>query len=173
MAHETGSAERATGTATGAAGRRRQLLFAGGVVASFLLVGLGVGLAGRFGLEYIIGLFGVEQNPTANQYVGIVFLVSIFVLLMAGTLLSGVAGLVTGLSFRRPTTAVAIGGGASLVGFFLMVFPALLVMVSVLGGGGGGGGGGPSLPTNAVLQTGVAAGVVGAATGLLGSLIGN
>lgn len=175
MTHETGTAETTTrSTATGAAGRKRQLLFAGGIVAAFLLVGIGVGLAGRFGLVYIIGLFDAGQNPTANQYVGIVFLVTIFVLLMVGTLMSGVAGLMTGLSFRRRLTAATIGGAASLVGFFVMTFPALFIMVSILGGGGGGGGGGgPSLPTSAILKTGGAAGIVGALTGYLGSVIGN
>lgn len=173
MTHETGTSEAATrSTATGTAGRKRQLLFAGGIVTVFLLIGLGVGLAGRFGLDYIIGLFDAGQNPTANQYVGIVFLVTIFVLLMAGTLMSGVAGLMTGLSFRHRLTAATIGGGASLVGFFVMTFPALLIMVSVLGSGGGGGGG-PSLPTSAMLKTGVAAGIVGTLTGYLGSVIGN
>jgi len=172
MAHESAEAT-AERPAAGAVGRRRQLLFAGGIVASFLLVGIALGLAGRFHLEYMIELFGAEENPTANQYVGIVFLESFFVFLMAGTVLSGVAGLVTGLSFGKRLTAATIGGGATLVGFYLMVFPALLVMVSILGAGGGGGGGGPSLPMSAVLRTGIVAGVVGTVTALVGSVIGN
>lgn len=151
-------------------GRRRQLLFTGGIVAVFLLVGIGIGTAGRLSLDYIIGLFDAGENPTANQYVGIVFLNSIFVFLMAGALMSGIAGLIAGLSIRGRLTAVTIGGGGTFLGFFLMVFSALFILVSILGGGGGDG---PGLPTTAVLQTGIASGVIGATTALVGSIISN
>lgn len=171
MAHETRTAESTAPSPGATHGRERQLLFAGGIVFAFLLVGVGIGVTGRFGLGYIIGLFDAGANPTANQYVGIVFLVSIFVLLMSGALLSGIAGLVTGLSFRSRWTAATIGGGASLIGFFLLTLPALLIMVSSLGGGSGAGG--PSLPLAAVGKTAIAAGFIGATTAAVGSVIGN
>lgn len=175
MATETSTGEPTSPAPAPTDGRRRQVRFAGGIVLAFLLVGIGIGIAGRFGMGYMIGLFGAEQNPTANQYVGIVFLVSIFVYLMAGVLVSGVLGLITGLSFPDRLTSATIAGGATLIGFFLLAFPALIIVVSILGGGGGGGGGGsgPSLPFGAVVKTGLASAVIGALTAAIGSTIGN
>lgn len=177
MAHETSTTTATARTpATGEVGRRRQLLFAAGIVGAFVLVGLGTGLSGRFGMEFMIDLFDVHDNPTSNTYVGIVFLVNIFVLLYAGMIVSGFAGLVTGLSFRSRLAAATIAGGSALVGYFLLVFGGLFIVVSVLGasgGGGGGGGGGPDLPIAAIWMSALVAAAVAAGTAVLGSIIGN
>lgn len=172
MAHEASTTGATAESPPGSGiGRRRQLLFGAGIIGAFLLVGIALGLTGRFGMQFMIALFDVHENPTSNQYVGIVFLVNIFVLLYAGMIMAGIAGLVTGLSFPDRVTAASIASGAALVGFVLLVFPALFIMISVLGGGGGGGG--PSLPFTAVLLSAFVAAITAGATAVLGSIIGN
>lgn len=175
MAHETSPAGATSkGPATPGVGRRRQFLFAAGIVGVFLLVGVGLGFAGRFGMEFMIDLFDVHENPTSDQYVGIVFLVNLFVLMYAGILFAGVAGVVTGLSFRSRRAAATIAGGSGFVGYLLLVIPALVIMVSVLGGGGGGGGGGgPSLPFRAIWLSAVAATIVAATSAAVSATTGH
>lgn len=145
-------------------GLGRQLSFLGGLVLVLVLLGVAVGLAGRFSIAYVIRIFDAGGNPTGNQFVGLTFLVSIFVLLMGALVLSAGIGLLTGRKLVRPGRGAAIAGGACLVGVPVFAILTIILMASPLAGGGGGGGGNGGLPIGAVLNTALLAAGIGAAT---------
>lgn len=134
----------------------------GGLVAVLALLGIAVGLAGRMSIAYVIRIFDAGGNPMANQFVGLTFLVNVFVLLMGALVLSAAIGILTGRKIDPPRSAAGIAGGACLIGVPLFAFLTIILMASPLGSGGGNGDG--SLPFGAVLSTALLAMVIGAVT---------
>lgn len=151
---------------------RSAYLYTLAIVGIFAALGAGLGLAANFTLGFFIEQF-VEPgaDPLDSTQVGIMFLVSVFIIYATGPLGAGVAGVGVGqLLPDREATAAVVAGVGCFVGFFLFAGLALFLTFSVLaeyGAGAGGGGGGPIEPSalgTLMLQVGLPVGLVGVAT---------
>lgn len=121
----------------------------------FLSTGIGVGLAGRFGLGFVIDLLGVQQDPTSSQLVGVTFILCVFVFLMFGATTGIVTGIRIGSEAAGRWEAAARAAPVGAFGVLLLVIPALVLMVSALGSVPENG---PGLPGMAVVKTAAATG---------------
>lgn len=149
------------------------------IVAAFLVAGIGIGLAANFTLGLFIETFVEPGNPpTDNLTIGLMLLTTIFTLFMLGPIVAG------GMSFavghvlpERRMAATVIGGGASLVGFYLMVGVGMFLAFAVLGeySQSADGAGGMPFSGGALLRTTVEVslpvGIVGAAASHIGGHI--
>jgi hypothetical protein len=155
--------------------QRPAYLYALAVVGVFAALGAGLGLAANFTLGFFIEQF-VEPgaDPLDSTQIGIMLLVSVFVIYVIGPIAAGLAGVGVGSMLPdREVTAAVVAGISCFVGFFLFAGLALFLTFSVLAeygaaaGGGGGGGGGPIEPSalgTLMVQVGLPVGLVGLAT---------
>ena len=149
------------------------------VIGVFAALGAGLGLAANFTLGFFIEQFvDPGTDPLDSTQIGILLLVSIFVIYATGPVVAGLAGVgLGGMLPDREATAAVVAGVACFLGFFLFAGLALFLTFSVLSeygagagagsGGGGGGGGGPIEPSalgTLMLQVGLPVGLVGLAT---------
>ena len=149
------------------------------VVGVFAALGAGLGLAANFTLGFFIEQFvDPGTDPLDSTQIGILLLVSIFVIYATGPVVAGLAGVGLGRMLPdREATAAVVAGVGCFVGFFLFAGLGLFLTFSVLseygagagaGGGGGGGGGGspiePSALGTLMVQVGLPVGLVGLAT---------
>ena len=159
--------------------KRPAYAYALAVVGAFAALGAGLGLAANFTLGFFIEQFvDPGTDPLDSTQIGILLLVSIFVIYATGPLAAGLAGVGLGRMLPdREATAAVVAGVACFLGFFLFAGLALFLTFSVLseygagagagGGGGGGGGGGPIEPSalgTLMVQVGLPVGLVGLAT---------
>ena len=158
---------------------RPAYVYALAVIGVFAALGAGLGLAANFTLGFFIEQFvDPGTDPLDSTQIGILLLVSIFVIYATGPVVAGLAGVGLGrLLPDREATAAVLAGVGCFVGFFLFAGLALFLTFSVLseygagagagGGGGGGGGGGPIEPSalgTLMVQVGLPVGLVGLAT---------
>ena len=147
------------------------------VVGVFAALGAGLGLAANFTLGFFIEQFvDPGTDPLDSTQIGILLLVSIFVIYVTGPVAAGLAGVGLGRMLPdREATAAVLAGVACFLGFFLFAGLALFLTFSVLseygagaGAGGGGGGSGspidPSALGTLMVQVGLPVGLVGLAT---------
>ena len=154
-------------------------VYALAVVGVFAALGAGLGLAANFTLGFFIEQFvDPGTDPLDSTQIGILLLVSIFVIYVTGPVAAGLAGVGLGRMLPdREATAAVVAGVGCFVGFFLFAGLGLFLTFSVLseygagagaGGGGGGGGGGspiePSALGTLMVQVGLPVGLVGLAT---------
>ena len=154
-------------------------VYALAVVGVFAALGAGLGLAANFTLGFFIEQFvDPGTDPLDSTQIGILLLVSIFVIYATGPVAAGLAGVGLGRMLPdREATAAVVAGVGCFVGFFLFAGLGLFLTFSVLseygagagaGGGGGGGGGGspiePSALGTLMVQVGLPVGLVGLAT---------
>lgn len=149
------------------------------IVAAFLVAGIGIGLAANFTLGLFIETFVEPGNPPSdNLTIGMMLLTTIFTLFMLGPIVAG------GMSFavghvipERRTAATLLGGGASIIGFYLMVGVGMFLAFSVLGQYSQSAAGPGSMPfsSSALVRTTVEVslpvGLVGAAASNIGGHI--
>jgi hypothetical protein len=155
-------------------------LYALVIVGVFATLGAGLGLAANFTLGFFIEQF-VEPgtDPLDSTQIGIMLLVSIFLIYATGPIAAGIAGVGLGTMLPdREATAAVVAGVACFVGFFLFAGLAIFLTFSVLaeygtaaaGGGGGGGSGGAGGPIDPaalgtlMVQVGLPVGLVGLTT---------
>ena len=158
---------------------RPAYVYALAVVGVFAALGAGLGLAANFTLGFFIEQFvDPGTDPLDSTQIGILLLVSIFVIYATGPVVAGLAGVGLGRMLPdREATAAVVAGVGCFVGFFLFAGLGLFLTFSVLseygagagaGGGGGGGGGGspiePSALGTLMVQVGLPVGLVGLAT---------
>ncbi|PSP66244.1 hypothetical protein BRC85_10780 [Halobacteriales archaeon QS_1_69_70] len=160
---------------------RPAYVYALAVVGVFAALGAGLGLAANFTLGFFIEQFvDPGTDPLDSTQIGILLLVSIFVIYATGPVAAGLAGVGLGRMLPdREATAAVVAGVGCFVGFFLFAGLALFLTFSVLaeygagtgagagGGGGGGGSGGPIDPSalgTLMVQVGLPVGLVGLAT---------
>ena len=147
-----------------------------------IFAALGAGLAANFTLGFFIEQFvDPGTDPLDSTQVGIMFLVSVFLIYAVGPLAAGVAGVGVGQALPdRDGTAAVVAGVGSFVGFSVFAGLGLFLTFSVLaeygpgGGGGGGGGGGPidpSAPGTLMLQVSLPVGLIRLASAYLTSRI--
>ena len=156
---------------------RPAYVYALAVVAVFAALGAGLGLAANFTLGFFIEQFvDPGTDPLDSTQIGILFVVSIFLVYVVGPLAAGVAGIGVGQALPdRDGAAAVVGGAGSFVGFFLFAGLGLFLTFSVLsvyGPGGGGGGDGPIEPAALgmlMLQVSIVAGLVGLVSAYLTS----
>jgi hypothetical protein len=145
-----------------------------------IFAALGAGLAANFTLGFFIEQFvDPGTDPLDSTQVGIMFLVSVFLIYAVGPLAAGVAGVGVGQALPdRDGTAAVVAGVGSFVGFSVFAGLGLFLTFSVLaeygpgGGGGGGGGGGPidpSAPGTLMLQVSLPVGLICLASAYLTS----
>jgi hypothetical protein len=169
-----------TGTSSGlfAPNGRSLLAYVASVVAVFVAAGVGLGLGSNFILGFLIEQF-VEPGatPTDNTLISIMLLHNVITPFLVGPLMAIVAGALIGrvLPGRR-VTATAIGGVASLVGFYLMTGLTLFLTINVIaqystGTGGGGGALERAALAMQVVESGIPAAVVGAAGAYIGAYL--
>ena len=159
--------------------KRPAYAYALAVVGAFAALGAGLGLAANFTLGFFIEQFvDPGTDPLDSTQIGILLLVSIFVIYATGPVVAGLAGVGLGRMLPdREATAAVVAGVGCFVGFFLFAGLGLFLTFSVLseygagagaGGGGGGGGGGspiePSALGTLMVQVGLPVGLVGLAT---------
>ena len=153
---------------------RPAYVYALAVVGVFAALGAGVGLAANFTLGFFIEQFvDPGTDPLDSTQIGILLLVSIFIIYATGPVAAGLAGVCLGRTLPdREATAAVVAGVACFLGFFLFAGLALFLTFSVLseygaGAGAGGGGGGPIDPSalgTLMVQVGLPVGLVGLAT---------
>ena len=156
---------------------RPAYVYALAVVGVFAALGAGLGLAANFTLGFFIEQFvDPGTDPLDSTQIGILLLVSIFVIYATGPIAAGLAGVGLGRMLPdREATAAVVAGVACFLGFFLFAGLALFLTFSVLSeygagagaGGGGGGSGGPIDPSalgTLMVQVGLPVGLVGLAT---------
>lgn len=154
---------------------RPAYVYALAVVGVFAALGAGLGLAANFTLGFFIEQFvDPGTDPLDSTQIGILLLVSVFVIYATGPVAAGLAGVSLGRMLPdREATAAVLAGVACFLGFFLFAGLALFLTFSVLSeygagaGGGGGGGGGPIDPAalgTLMVQVGLPVGLVGLAT---------
>ena len=161
---------------------RPAYVYALAVVAVFAALGAGLGLAANFTLGFFIEQFvDPGTDPLDSTQIGILFVVSIFLIYAVGPLAAGVAGVGVGQALPdRDGAAAVVAGVGSFVGFFLFAGLGLFLTFSVLaeygpgGGGGGGGGGGdgpidPAALGTLMLQVSLPVGLVGLVSAYLTS----
>ena len=154
-------------------------VYALAVVGVFAALGAGLGLAANFTLGFFIEQFvDPGTDPLDSTQIGILLLVSIFVIYATGPVVAGLAGVGLGRMLPdREATAAVLAGVGCFIGFFLFAGLGLFLTFSVLseygagagagGGGGGGGGSGPIEPSalgTLMVQVGLPVGLVGLAT---------
>ncbi|WP_254821645.1 hypothetical protein [Haloglomus halophilum] len=157
---------------------RSLLAYVGSVVAVFVAAGVGLGLGSNFILGFLIEQF-VEPgaSPTDSTLVSIMLLHNVITPFLVGPLMAIGAGALLGRALPdRPLTATAVGGTASLVGFYLMTGLTLFLTINVIaqystGGGGGGGALDQAALGKQVIESGIPAALVGAAGAYIGSYI--
>jgi hypothetical protein len=157
---------------------RSLLAYVGSVVAVFVAAGVGLGLGSNFILGFLIEQF-VEPGatPTDNTLVSIMLLHNVVTPFLVGPLMAVGAGALIGRALPdRPVTATAVGGTASLVGFYLMTGLTLFLTINVIaqystGGGGGGGALDQAALASQIVESGIPAALVGAAGAYIGSYI--
>jgi len=156
---------------------RPAYVYALAVVGVFAALGAGLGLAANFTLGFFIEQFvDPGTDPLDSTQIGILLLVSVFVIYATGPVAAGLAGVGLGRMLPdREATAAVVAGVACFLGFFLFAGLALFLTFSVLSeygagagaGGGSGGGGGPIDPSalgTLMVQVGLPVGLVGLAT---------
>ncbi|WP_276260802.1 hypothetical protein [Haloglomus litoreum] len=157
---------------------RSLLAYVGSVVGVFVAAGVGLGLGSNFILGFLIEQF-VEPgaSPTDNTLVSIMLLHNVITPFLVGPLMAVGAGALIGRALPdRPVTATAVGGTASLVGFYLMTGLTLFLTINVIaqystGGGGGGGALDQAALASQIVESGIPAALVGAAGAYIGSYI--
>lgn len=157
---------------------RSLLAYVGSVVGVFVAAGVGLGLGSNFILGFLIEQF-VEPGatPTDNTLVSIMLLHNVITPFLVGPLMAVGAGALIGRALPdRPVTATAVGGTASLVGFYLMTGLTLFLTINVIaqystGGGGGGGALDQAALASQIVESGIPAALVGAAGAYIGSYI--
>jgi hypothetical protein len=157
---------------------RSLLTYVGSVVAVFVAAGVGLGLGSNFILGFLIEQF-VEPGatPTDNTLISIMLLHNVVTPFLLGPLMAIVAGALIGRALPgRRVTATAIGGVASLVGFYLMTGLTLFLTINVIaqystGAGGGGGALDQAALAKQIVESGIPAAVVGAAGAYIGSYL--
>jgi hypothetical protein len=157
---------------------RSLLVYVGGVVGVFVAAGIGLGLGSNFILGFLIEQF-VEPgaNPTDSTLVSIMLLHNVVTPFLVGPLMAVGAGALIGRALpERRLTATAIGGSASLVGFYLMTGLTLFLTINVVaqystGGAGGGGGLDQAALGKQVIESGIPAAVVGGLGAYIGSYV--
>jgi hypothetical protein len=159
--------------------RGRSLLgYVGSVVGIFIAAGVGLGLGSNFVLGFLIEQF-VEPGtaPTDNTLVSIMLLHNVITPFLVGPLMAVGAGALIGRALPgRRLTATAIGGSASLVGFYLMTGLTLFLTINVIaqystGAGGGGGGLDQAALGKQIIESGIPAAVVGGIGAYIGSYL--
>jgi hypothetical protein len=159
--------------------RGRSLLgYVGSVVGIFVAAGVGLGLGSNFILGFLIEQF-VDPGtaPTDNTLVSIMLLHNVITPFLVGPLMAVGAGALIGRALPgRRLTATAIGGSASLVGFYLMTGLTLFLTINVIaqystGAGGGGGGLDQAALGKQIIESGIPAAVVGGIGAYIGSYL--
>lgn len=155
----------------------------GVVLGLFVISGVGLGLTGYIGIEFIAQTMSQDggENVFAEMLVVFIFLQSAIVTLFAGPLVASSAGIIAGYSLRHRGYSLMVSGAGSFLGFLGMVFIAILLMTLALpetgGGGGGSGGSGGSAATDLgqlatpMLKSSIPTTVAGLVAGLLGTLV--
>jgi len=141
-----------------------------------IFAALGAGLAANFTLGFFIEQFvDPGTDPLDSTQVGIMFLVSVFLIYAVGPLAAGVAGVGVGQALPdRDGTAAVVAGVGSFVGFSVFAGLGLFLTFSVLAEYGPGGGGGPidpSAPGTLMLQVSLPVGLIRLASAYLTSRI--
>jgi hypothetical protein len=175
---EGGEGETATSTDLFTPNGRSLLTYVGSVVAVFVAAGVGLGLGSNFILGFLIEQF-VEPGatPTDNTLISIMLLHNVITPFLLGPLMAIVAGALIGRALPgRGVTATAIGGVASLIGFYLMTGLTLFLTINVIaqystGAGGGGGALDQAALARQIVESGIPAAVVGGAGAYIGSYL--
>jgi hypothetical protein len=157
---------------------RSLFAYVGGVVGIFVAAGVGLGLGSNFILGFLIEQF-VEPGaaPTDNTLVSIMLLHNVITPFLVGPLMAVGAGALIGRAIpEQRFTATAIGGTASLVGFYLMTGLTLFLTINVIaqystGGGGGGGALDQAALGKQIIESGLPAAVVGALGADIGAYV--
>lgn len=134
----------------------------GSVVGLFVVVGVGLGLAGYLVVSRLtLGDVGGGAGPAMVS--GLVFFQAVSVVYFAGPAVGAVGGVLAGLRSEDTAVGVVAGGAGSLVGFYLMVAASVLVMTVALSDGASGLSPGDNVTL--IAASGVPAALVGAVTG--------
>jgi len=134
----------------------------GSVVGLFVVVGLGLGLAGSLVVSRLtLGDLGGGAGSTVVG--GLVFFQAVSVVYFTGPAVGAVGGVLAGLRSEDTAVGALAGGAGSLVGFYLMIAVAVLVMAVALSDGASGLSPGDNVTL--IAASGVPAALVGGVTG--------
>lgn len=151
-------------------GMRRIIIETGKVVGLFVILGIGLGLAGYVGLDQFMPQQTGEQDFGGALIGALLIFQSITFMYFIGPVMAVTSGIFTGKQPGSKVVSAISGGAGSFVGYYLMFIIAFLIMTMALpetGGGGGGGDGGVQLGDSLVQ-----AGVIGLPTGIVGGITG-
>lgn len=141
---------------------RDQLGTAGRIIGFFVIVGIGLGLAGFFAIDST----GSVSGQSLAQ--GFLFLAIGGAIYTTGPTLGAIIGLLTGLQGSDRKETAAVSGVSTFVGFYLFAALALIIMAMAISEGGGSDGGGGNVDWVLLLKIGIPTGLVGGLTALLG-----
>lgn len=127
-------------------------------IATFVIIGVGICATGFIGINFSAGLLSGDSGSGlfTGLMVLMIFFTSVVVVLFAGPIVAGSAGIFAGMSLENPSRAAVVSGAASFVGFYLMVLIAMSIIVvgagqalpeDATGTDGGGGTDGPVFGT--------------------------
>lgn len=144
----------------------------GKVAGLFVILGIGLGLAGYVGLDQFVPEPSGENDFGAAFIGALLMFQAIFFMYFIGPAMAVVTGIYTGRHSNERNNSAIAGGAGAFVGFYVMFIIAFLIMSLAFpetGGGDGGGGGGTSLgdTINQMIIMGIPTGLVGAITGYL------
>lgn len=135
------------------------------IVLAYCVLGLGLGVAGFVGLDWVAG--ATASGAVTSAFTDVAFVQSVVAVFFAGPTVAALAGLAVGQTDRGVRDAARVAGVGTFVGFYPMVALAVLVMSFALGTPNGSADLAGHLGT--VLLAGVPTGLVGAACGVVGT----
>jgi hypothetical protein len=153
-------------------------------VVIFTTIGIGLGLTGYITVDMGEQMFGVNEESGgassmeqgfAALFIVLIVFQSAIIIFFTGPIVAGFSGAISGIMTPDLKDGVIVGGVGSFIGFYPMMFLALLIMFMAFdtGTNGGSSSGDSSLNLGSMLVRlmigGIPTGVVGAVTGALGS----
>lgn len=146
------------------------------VIGALTVIGVGLGVTGYLTMGMVQEAFSTEGQTSgfAQAFVALAFIQSMITVFFIGPVAGGLAGFASSIRHSDAGRGLLVGGLGSFIGFYPMIILAIYIMAFAFDGGtstGGGGGGGSSVFNNfsTILIAGVPTGLVGAATGYLGT----
>lgn len=151
-------------------------LHVGLVIGALTIIGVGLGVTGYLTMGMVQDAFTTDGQTSgfAQAFVALAFLQSAITVFFIGPVAGGLAGFASSIRHSDAERGTLVGGLGSFIGFYPMIVLAIYIMALAFDGGastGDGGGGGFDILGNitTILVAGVPTGLVGAATGYLGT----